>query len=207
MDEGQQIAQFQEINRAIQALLESGRDTDRRMQDTDRRMQETDRRMQETDRRLKQTDRYLTELGRKLEGIGDKFGYFTEGMAMPSMERILYGQFGMETVNPRCRIRRGGREQEYDVLAWAEGEVNTIIVVEIKSRARREAVAQTVQQVESLFEMAPIHMGKTRLGILASVDWDPGVAEEAWRAGLYTARIYDEVFDLTVPEGFSPRRW
>ena len=194
------MTQMQEINRAIQGLLESGRETDRRMA-------ETDRRMAETDRQLKATGRYLDQLGRKLEGIGDKFGYFTEGMAMPSMERILYGQFGMETVSPRCRIRRNGHEQEYDVLAWSEGEVNTVIVVEIKSRVWREAVGQTVRQVQTLFDLAPIHIGKTRVGILAGVDWDPGVAEEAWRAGLYTARIHDEIFDLTVPEGFSPRRW
>lgn len=194
------MTQMRDIHRAIEGLLVSGRETDRRMA-------ETDRRMAETDRQLEVTGRYLDQLGRKLEGIGDKFGYFTEGMAMPSMERILYGQFGMETVNPRCRIRRDGLEQEYDVLAWAEGEVNTIIVVEIKSRVRREAVGQTVRQVEALFEMAPIHIGKTRLGILAGVDWDPGVAEEACRAGLHTARIHDEIFVLTNREGFSPRRW
>ncbi len=175
--------------------------------ETDRRMQETDRRMQETDRRLRETDRMITRLGRRIEAIGDKFGYFTEGMALPSMERILRRRFHMDTVNPRVRVRRGGREQEYDVLAWANGKVNEAVVVEVKSRVKRAAIHQLVAQLEQLPEMLPELAGKTRVGILAGVDWDAGVMEEAQAAGLYTARIHDEVFELTVPRGFRPRRW
>ncbi len=161
---------------------------------------ETDRRMQETDRRIK-------ELSRKIEGIGDKFGYFTECMALPSMERILSERFRMETINPRVRVRRLGREQEYDVLAWASGEVDLAIVVEVKSRVRREAIGQLEQQLESLPDMVPVIADKARIGILAGVDWDAGVREEAQAAGLYTASIHDDIFELTVPEHFTPKRW
>lgn len=177
-------------------------ETARRMRETDRRMAETDRRMAETDVQLKKLGVYLDRLSQKLEGLGDKLGYFTEGMALPSMESILQQQFGMETVAPRCRVRREGMEQEYDVLAWADGEVNAIIVVEIKSRVRREAIGQLARQLETLFEMCPMHEGKRRLGILVGVDWDPDVEQAAWRQGFYTARIHDEIFELTVPDGF-----
>ncbi|OYX55814.1 MAG: hypothetical protein B7Y96_07775, partial [Comamonadaceae bacterium 32-67-11] len=48
---------------------------------------------------------------------------------------------------------------------------------------------------------------KARLGILAGVDWQPEVEQAAQAAGLYTARIHDEMFELTTPSGFAPRRW
>jgi hypothetical protein len=205
---------WEELKNMILGLAEQSKETDRRMQETDRQMQETDRRIQETDRQMQETGRQMQETGRRLDqlgiqiaGLGDKFGYFTEGMAMPSMERILTEQFQMETINPRARVRRGGREQEYDVLAWANGDVNLSIVVEVKSRVRREAIGQLVGQLESLPQMMPEIKDKARIGILAGVDWDAGVREEALSLGLYTAHIHDEMFELTSPEGFKPKRW
>jgi len=159
----------------------------------------------ETDRKFQQTDRMLKELGRQIAGIGDKFGYFAEGMALPSMERLLRQRFHMTNVSPRHRVRVAGREQEFDVLAWANGKVNRAIVVEVKSRVKREAIDQLIDQIEELPKLVPELAGKERLGILAGVDWDAGVMEAAQAAGLYTARIHDELFTLTTPQGFRPR--
>ena len=212
---------WDELKAMIFGLAEQSKDTDRKMQETDRlirdlresgqetdrRMQETDRKMQETDRELRETGRYIKELSKKIEGIGDKFGYFTEGMALPSMERMLNERFAMENISPRHRVRRAGREQEYDVLAWANGQVNLAIVVEVKSRVRREAIAQLESQLDMLPEMVLILANKSRIGILAGVDWDAGVREQAQAAGLYTASIHDEIFALTTPEEFAPKHW
>jgi hypothetical protein len=195
---------FQETERLMKA---ASQETERRFQETERRFQETEHQMQETDRQMKETGRYIKELGRKIEGIGDKFGYFTEGMALPSMERLLNERFAMENISPRHRVRKGGREQEYDVLAWASGEVNLAIVVEVKSRVRPEAIAQIESQLEMLPQMLPGIGAKPRMGILAGVDWDTGVREQAQAAGLYTASIRDEIFTLTTPQGFEARRW
>ncbi|MCX7662669.1 MAG: hypothetical protein N2Z61_02805 [Tepidimonas fonticaldi] len=155
----------------------------------------------------RETDRQLRELKRQIGGLGDKFGYFAEGMALPTMERLLRRRFHMEIVNPRSRIRKDGREREYDVLAWANGKVNTVVVVEVKSRVKREAIAQLIEQLETLFDFLPELKGKARVGILAGIDWDAGVEEEAQAAGLYTARIRDDMFELTTPKGFKPRKW
>jgi hypothetical protein len=164
-------------------------------------------RSEETDRKFRETDRMLKELGRQIAGIGDKFGYFAEGMALPSMERLLRQRFHMTNVSPRHRVRVAGREQEFDVLAWANGKVNRAIVVEVKSRVKREAIDQLIDQIEELPKLVPELAGKERLGILAGVDWDAGVMEAAQAAGLYTARIHDELFTLTTPLGFRPRLW
>ena len=194
---------WDELKAMIFGLAEQSKDTDRKMQDTDRLIRdlresgrETDRRMQETDQKLRDTDRYIKELGRKIEG-----------MALPSMERMLNERFAMENISPRHRVRRAGREQEYDVLAWANGQVNLAIVVEVKSRVRREAIAQLEGQLDMLPQMLPELANKSRIGILAGVDWDAGVREQAQAAGLYTASIHDEIFALTTPEEFVPKQW
>lgn len=161
----------------------------------------------ETDRKFQETERMIKELGRQIGGLGDKFGYFAEGMALPSMERLLQKRFHMTNISARHRVRLGSREQEYEVLAWANGKVNQAVVVEFKSRVKREAIAQLIEQVQRLPELVLVLSGKTRIGILAGIDWDAGVMEEAQAAGLYTATIHDDLFELTTPKGFEPQRW
>ncbi|MCX8087135.1 MAG: hypothetical protein N3C63_09595 [Rhodocyclaceae bacterium] len=197
---GRDDISWQELKAMIQAHSEQ-------LRETDRLVRELDRQIAEQWKQIAEQGRQIAEQGKQIGGIGDKFGYFAEGMALPTMERLLRRKFRMETVNPRCRVRRGGEEREYDVLAWANGKTNTAIVVEVKSRVKREAVGQLIEQLESLFDFLPELKGKARLGILAGIDWDVGVEEEAQEAGLYTARIRDEMFELTTPKGFKPRRW
>ena len=76
----------------------------------------------------KQTQKHLGELGNKL-------GSFAEGLAYPTVERIMREQFGMEGVNP-IHIRRKDGELEVDALGYSNGSVNTVMVGEIKSHFR-----------------------------------------------------------------------
>lgn len=191
---------WDDLKAMIASLAESSKETDRRLRETD----ELIRALRDADDRI---DQQLEKLGKEIGGLGNKFGYFTEGLALPSLERILTERFGMENISPRHRVRRGKREQEYDVLAWVNGEINLAIIVEVKSRVERAAIEQLIRQLEQLPELMPELAGKARIGILAGVEWQPGVAEEAQSLGLMTATIHDEIFDLTVPEGFEPKRW
>lgn len=195
----------------LEEVLSLFKETDHRFKETDRKFKETDHRFKETDREIqemnRETNKMLKELGRQIGGLGDKFGYFTEGMALPSMERILSEQFGMTTVMPRVRTRQGGENIEIDVLAYANGEINTVVVVEVKSRVKMEAVEQLRKLLERFRDFFPEHKEKALIGILAGVDWDRGVEEAARDAGLLTASIHDEIFELTAPEGFQARRW
>ncbi len=161
----------------------------------------------EFDRRLKETDRQIKELGQQIGGLGDKFGYFTEGMALPSMERILMERFGMTTIMPRVRTRKDGEEIQIDVLAYANGTIDLAVVVEVKSRVKRDAVEQLRKVMVRFHEFYPEYRDKAVMGILAGIDWDRGVAEEAREAGFPTASIRDEMFELTTPEGFEARKW
>ena len=189
-------------------VLSLFRETDRQLKEQSK---EADRRFKETDRQLKEqskeTDRQLKELGKQIGGLGDKFGYFTEGLALPSMERILKEQFGMTAIAPRIRIRKNGEEIEIDVLAYANDDINLAILVEVKSRVKREAIEQLQKLMRRFREFCPEHRDKAAMGILAGVDWDRDVADEARKAGFLTASIRDEMFEITAPDGFEARRW
>ena len=172
---------------------------------------ETDLQLKETDRQLKelgkQTDRQLKELGKQIGGLGSKFGSFTEGLALPSMEKILRQHFGMEVISPSVRASKAGQHIEIDVLAYTNGELNTAYIVEVKSHAREESITQLKSILERFRTFFPEHKDKQLYGILAAVDMSPELRQKTLEEGFYVARIHDQVFELDTPENFQPQRY
>ena len=163
----------------------------------------------ETDRQLKelgkQTDRQLKELGKQIGGLGAKFGSFTEGLALPSMETILRQRFGMEVVSPSVRVSKEGQHIEIDVLAYTNGNLNTAYIVEVKSHAREDSITQLKNILQRFRTFFPEHKDKQLYGILAAVDMSSDLRQKTLEAGFYVARIHDEVFELDTPENFQPQ--
>jgi hypothetical protein len=58
------------------------------------------------------------------------------------METLLRERFSMEIISPSVRASKNGQHLEIDVLAYANGEINTAYVVEVKSHVREEAIKQ-----------------------------------------------------------------
>ena len=163
----------------------------------------------ETDRQLKelgkQTDRQLKELGKQIGGLGAKFGSFTEGLALPSMETILRQRFGMEVISPSVRASKEGKHIEIDVLAYANGNLNTAYIVEVKSHAREDSITQLKSILQRFRAFFPEHKNKQLYGILAAVDMSPELRKKTLQEGFYVARIHDQVFELDTPENFQPQ--
>ncbi len=175
--------------------------------ETDRKFQETDRKFQETDRRLKDTDRLIKELGVQIGGLGNKFGSFTEGLALPSMQKILRQRFGVDTISPSVRLTRDGQHLEIDVLAYANGAINAAYVVEVKSHLREKDIEQLLKILERFPAWFPEHRGKALYGILAAADIPNALIPQVLAQGLYLAQIHDDLFELQVPDDFQPRRF
>ncbi len=194
----------QQLGATVESLREFQRETSLQMRETDRRMQETDRLMQETALRMQETDRFLKEVGRQLGGLGDKFGSFTEGLALPSMTKILTERFHMSVVSPSVRVESDGRAFEIDVLAYS-GKRDEVYVVEVKSHLRMDAIRQIKRILREFHDFIPGHRGKRLYGILAGVDAPKAVRERVLREGIYLAIIHDEEFELQVPADFQPR--
>ncbi len=165
----------------------------------------TDRQIAKTDRQIAETDQQIKELGKQLGGLGQKFGGFTEGMAFPSMQKILRKRFGMDVVSVRNISRKNGRSLEIDVLAYANREVNEVYVVEVKSHLREDGLQQMLRILREFHEFYPGHEDKKVYGILAAVDVPDDLRERVLNQGIYLASIHDDTFEIRVPETFQPR--
>ena len=196
-----------ENEKSIAEIWAMFRETDKRFKETDEKFKETDEKFKETGEKFKETDKQIKELGKQIGGLGNKFGGFTEGMAFPSMRRILMEKFNMNVVSPRVISRRNGEMMELDVLAYADGQVNAVYVVEVKSRLRIEDLSDILEHLNRFTEFFPEHRNKSLYGIVAAVDVTEQVKKKVLDAGLYLALIRDDTFQLDVPENFQPKRF
>lgn len=211
-DLGRQTEQY--LDQAARDLAESAqnlKELDRRQLETARQIkelgQETDRRIKETNQQIKETNQQIKELGRQIGGLGEKFGGFTEGMAYPSMKKILEQRFQMTTVSPQVTSRKNGRTMELDVLAYSNSTVNEVYVVEVKSHLREDGLDQMLRILREFHDFFPGHHGKKVYGILAAVDVPDDLRQRVLKAGIFMANVHDDTFELQVPEGFQPRAY
>jgi hypothetical protein len=197
---------FQENRLEMKEVAKRFKENQLEMKEVAKRFQETDQKFEETDRRFKETDRQLKELGKQIGGLGNKFGSFTEGMAWPSLERLLRERFGMENIYPNAKFSWSqGQRQEVDVLAWSNGELNRMVVVEIKSHASEESIDQLLTILQRVRMGHREHQEKALYGVLAAVHLSDKVIKLAFARGLHVASLSDDHFTLLdEPPGFSP---
>jgi hypothetical protein len=200
-----------DVWRLLAELTTAQKETDRQLKETSLQQQETDRQLKEqqkeSKRREKEMDKQLKELGKQIGGLGSKFGSFTEGLALPSMETILRQRFGMEIVSPSVRASKEGQHMEIDVLAYANGNINTAYIVEVKSHAREDSITQLKNILQRFRLFFPEHKDKRLYGILASVDLSNELRAKILQEGFYVARIHDQVFELDIPDNFQPQTY
>ena len=130
---------------------------------------ETDKQLkkmaEEAEKSRKENEKSMKELRQQIGGIANKFGSFTEGLVLPSMTKILTKKFGMTTINPSVRVRdKEGNEHEIDVLAYANGEINTAFIVEVKSHLREEGIEQLLNQCRLFPKLFPELADKLCMG-------------------------------------------
>ena len=192
----------EELKQLVASLAIAQQETDRQFKETDQRFKETDKQLKELG---KQTDKQLKELGKQIGGLGKKFGSFTEGLALPSMTKILKERFKMEVISPSVRVSKNGMDAEIDVLAYANSAVNEAYVVEVKSHLREEGIAQLSDIMANFRQLFPEHKDKKLYGIIAAVDISEALKQRVLAAGFYVARIKDDTFSLDTPENFRAK--
>ncbi len=197
----------EDVWRLLAELTAAQKETDRQLKETDRQLKEVSQQQKENAQQQKKTDRQLKELGQQIGGLGAKFGSFTEGLALPSMETILRQRFGMKVVSPSVRASEDGKHLEIDVLAYTNGELNIAYIVEVKSHVRQEDYYSIKKYFATVSPLFPEHKDKKLYGILAAVDLSPELREKILQEGLYVARIHDQVFELDIPDNFSPQTY
>jgi len=196
-----------DVWRLLAELATSQSELTAAQKETSLQLKEVSQAQKENAQQQKKTDHQLKELGKQIGGLGAKFGSFTEGLALPSMEKILRQRFGMKVVSPSVRASEDGKHIEIDVLAYTNGNLNTAYIVEVKSHAKEESITQLKSILQRFRTFFPEHKDKQLYGILAAVDMSPELREKTLQEGFYVARIHDQVFELDTPENFQPQSY
>ena len=204
-------AQLKETGERINELRASQAETGAQLKETGAQIKELRAFQAETFKEMRasqaKTGKRIKELGKQIGGLGKKFGSFTEGMAFPSMERVLRDRFRMESVALRQKKRRNGTTMELDVFAYSNSRSNEAFVVEVKSHLREEGYKRLLQVLRDFPHFFPEHRDKRLFGILACVDAPEHLEQRVLRSGIYLAKIHDETFRLQVPDGFVPKSY
>ena len=194
-------------------LAEERRKTEEERRKTEEKRAEERRKIEEelaeerrkTEEERRKTERVIRQVNKQLGELGNKFGSFAEGMALPSMEKILRDRFNMDVVAPRATSRLNGRMIEIDVMAYDNGSRNELYIVEVKSHLTREGIDQILKTIEEFPRFFGAHRDRTVYGIIAAVDIPQNLRAEVLKHGLYLARIHDGAFELLTPKNFKPR--
>jgi hypothetical protein len=149
-------------------------------------------------RTVKQTNKQLGELGNKL-------GSFTEGLAFPTVERIMLKEMGMTFVTQNARAEKGGDSLEIDALGYSNGSLNKVIIGEIKSHFREENIEQLENACDKVSEFMPEHRGKAINGMMIFVKGEKIAIQKAIKKGIYVVQANDENFKLLTPPKFVAR--
>ncbi len=168
-------------------------------------MAEHDRVMKEVREIQKETAQQIKQFNKQLGELGNKWGTFTEGLAWPSLEKILKKDFDMDTVSPNQSRDKNGRSFEVDVLATDSRSQDRVYVVEVKSRLTEDGVLQILNTLAELPKFYPEFNKLKVYGMLAAVDIPDDARKEATDAGIYLAQLSDDIFKLSVPKKFEPK--
>lgn len=163
-----------------------------------REARETDRRFKETDRQFKETDRKLKELGRQIGGIGERFGSFTEGLAYPSLRKVLRKQYGIDnTVANYLKRFPDGSEIELDAFGFTNGTLNNAVVVEVKTHLQSKHIYEFRELLKNFKPNFPEFANKHLYGILVTARVvSKELRKEIFDNGLHFAIVHDDVFGL-----------
>jgi hypothetical protein len=138
--------------------------------------------------------------------LGNKFGSFTEGLLLPSVETMLRTNFGVTDFYMRLKTKKGAELQELDGFGFVNGAKNIGFIIEVKSHLDKRSVEQTLEQLRRFGAFHPQYKGMTLYGIIAAVDTVSEAQRSAvFNAGLYLVTIQDDVAAMqALPQGFTP---
>jgi hypothetical protein len=88
----------EELKELVASLTVSQKKTDKQLQQSDLKLQKLGDISAETSRQVNKMIKTIKELGKQISGLGNKFGSFTEGMAFPSIEKLLREKFKMDVI-------------------------------------------------------------------------------------------------------------
>ncbi|MCX6872303.1 MAG: hypothetical protein NTW21_00615 [Verrucomicrobia bacterium] len=110
----------------------------------------------------------------------------------------------MEAITPRFSVIKGGEGQEYDVLAYCNGEASKGMMVEVKSSLDLAVIEQMKRKMERRFHRMPEHREKEFQGMVAYVEGSAAARQAVLAHGWHLVQVGEDLFELKTPPGFVP---
>ncbi len=145
--------------------------------------------------------RFSKNLGKEVGGNADKFGSYTESLAVPSIKRILNEHFDAKYEGGFNITPGEGSPGPLEVDAWgvARNGVDAVYLVEIKSKFK----PRHIRQIWRLVELFRHHMSQYHqysvFPILAVVEVSEAHRRQIWEQGIHVIDVADGVFSLSRP--------
>jgi hypothetical protein len=155
-------------------------------------------------KRLKKSELEQKNLRQQIGDMHRKWGTFTEALLMPSIEKLLYTKFSIGVTTANHKSRKNGEEIELDAFGYVNSDINTAVIVEVKSHLRQESITQMLTTMERFSYFWPDHADKKLYGIMACVSAPENLRQELRKHGIYLAIIDDVLLKLKDPKNFVP---
>ncbi|MBE9175004.1 DUF3782 domain-containing protein [Synechocystis salina LEGE 06155] len=179
-------------------LIESQKETDRRMQETDRRMQETDRQIQETARQIKAVNKELGELGNRL-------GEFVEWQVRPAAVKLFRERgIAVREISRDVSVDNGEEGIDIDVLVV---DTTQAVAIEVKSKLTQRDVDEHLERLGKFKRLLPRYQNIQLLGAVAAMVAPSEVARYAYRQGLFVITQSGEDLVILNDAKFQPKAW
>jgi len=166
----------QKLKDLVASLIESGKETDRRMQET---------------------DRMIKELSRRMGGIDENQGHHAEQYFQNALaEKLTFGGIKYDEMVPNLTHKDRDGEIEFDI-ALVNG--NSIALIEVKSRIHPKFVKELAEnRIEKFRKFFPKYKKfKTYLGI-AGFSFGKKVMEEAGKYGIGLIRQVGDSVEIST---------
>ena len=194
---------------ALQSLAEEHKKTEAALQSFAEERKKTEQVLKDSHLR---TEKQIKATNKQIGDLGNKFGWFTEGLAIPAMNKILEERFFMEYVSPRAKKKikhpeKGTIQAEYDMMGYANSTINRVYIVEIKSKYTTAYLEKFILALEKFPLLFPEHQEKELYGILSVIDIQEDEKKEVFDSGFYLALSHDDTFQIIENESFQPKNF
>ena len=180
--------------------LKGFKETRKGLKDTRKGLKDTKKIINEVSEMQKENAKQLKETRRQIGGLGNKFGGYTEAMAMPSIKRMLDERFDADFKGSNLvRNTNNGLDMEVDAWGVSRNGTGAAYIVEIKSKFRDKHIKQVWQLVERFRIHQSEYRARAVYPMLAVVDISDEGRAMVWNAGIHLIEIDDGVFQYAKP--------
>lgn len=209
-----------DVWRLLAELIESQKETDRKLLESDRRLQETERLLKEqsqeterlllqqsieSDKRRKETDRQIQKVNEQIGKLGNRLGEFAEWQVRPACVRLFKERgIAVQEFHSQMSVQRGDDGIEIDLLVVDTTEA---IAIEVKSKLSQPDVDEHLERLAKFKHFFPRYQDVNLLGAMAGMVVPSDSARYAYRKGLFViAPSGDDVVILNDSK-FKPKVW